>query len=42
MHAYLDFYTGYKEGFKVAREVAAKYAHYPVDAWRLMFSEISE
>ena len=40
MRAYLDFSTGYRDGFKVAREVAAKYANYPVVAWRLMFEEI--
>jgi hypothetical protein len=36
--AYLDFY---KSEPKAARQIAAKYADYPVDRWRMLFADLA-
>jgi hypothetical protein len=40
--AYLDFFQGSATNFKVAREVAWKYADYPVLYWKGLFQEVYE
>ena len=40
MRAYLDFFTGFETGFKIAKAISRKYADYPVLAWKVLFTEI--
>jgi hypothetical protein len=42
MSAYLDFYTGEHNNFKLAREVSEKYLDYPVLHWKALFEEIKD
>ena len=40
MAAYFDIYRGESTNYSKAREISRKYVDYPVQSWRLMFTEI--
>ena len=41
MCAYLDFYTGERDNYALARSIAARYSELPSVSWRLLFQDIS-
>ena len=40
LSAYLDFFTGAADGYKVARRITQKYDNFPVQSWKMMFLTI--